>query len=46
MYIWMMDGVMKEVGMERRGEWRLLGLLYADALVLCGESEDDGGTVC
>ena len=46
-----MDAVMKEVkmGMGRRGvrfledgrEWRLLGLLYADDLVLCGESEED-----
>ena len=46
-----MDGVMKEVkmGMERRGvsfledgrEWRLPGLLYADDLVLCCESEED-----
>ena len=44
-----MDVVMKEVerGMGRRGvrileegrEWRLLGLLYADDLVLVGESE-------
>ena len=46
-----MDGVMKEVemGMERRGvrfledgrEWRLAGLLYADDLVLRGESEKE-----
>ena len=46
-----MDGVMKEVkmGMGRRGvsfledgrEWRLAGLLHADDLVLCGESEKD-----
>ena len=46
-----MDTVMKEVkmGMGRRGvrfqkegrEWRLPGLLYADDLVLCGESEED-----
>ena len=45
-----MDVVMKEVkmGMGRREvrfrkdgrEWRLPGLLYADDLVLCGESED------
>ena len=42
-----MDAVMK--GMGRRGlrfvedgrEWRLPGLLYADDLVLCGESEED-----
>ena len=35
--------------MERKGirfledgrEWRLLGLLYADDLVLCGESQED-----
>ena len=42
---------MKEVNMrmERRGvsflederEWRLAGLLCADDLVLCGESEED-----
>ena len=46
-----MDAVMKEVkmGMGRRGvrfqekgrEWRLPGLLFADDLVLCGESEED-----
>ena len=46
-----MDGVMKEVKMRlgRRGvsfmkdgrEWRLLGVLYADDLVLCGESKED-----
>ena len=46
-----MDGVMKEVkmGMGRKvmrflvdgREWRLLGLLYADDLVLYGESEKD-----
>ena len=46
-----MDGVMKRVkmGMGRRGgillkdgrEWRLLCLLYADDLVLCGESKED-----
>ena len=45
------DGVMKEVkmGMGRRGvsfledgrELRLLDLLYADDLVLCGESQED-----
>ena len=45
------DGVMKEVkmGMGRREvsflederEWRLPGLLYADDLVPCGESEED-----
>ena len=44
-----MDGVMKDVkmGMGRRGvsfmedgrEWKLPGLLYADDLVLCGESD-------
>ena len=43
-----MDAVMKDVkmGMERRGvrfledgrDWRLPGLLYADDLVLCGDS--------
>ena len=46
-----MDGVMNEVkiGMGRRGvsfmedgrAWRLLGLLYADGLVLCGELEEE-----
>ena len=46
-----MDRVMKEVktGMGRREvsflederEWRLPGFLYADDLVLCGESEKD-----
>ena len=45
-----MDGVMEvKMGMGRRGvkflengrEWRLPGLLYADDLVLCGESEED-----
>ena len=44
-----MDAVMKEVTMEmgKRGlsekgrEWRLLRLLYADDLVLCGESQED-----
>ena len=46
-----MDAVMKEVkmGMGRRGvrfheegrEWKLPGLLYADDLVLCSESEED-----
>ena len=51
-----MDAVMKEVkiGMGRRGvrfqeegrECRLPGLLYADDLVLCGESEEDGWTFC
>ena len=45
-----MDAVLKEVkmGMGRREvrfmeegrEWRLLGLLYADDLVLCGKSEE------
>ena len=46
-----MDGVMKEVkrGMGRKGvriledgrEWRLLGLLSAENMVLCDESEED-----
>ena len=44
-----MDGVMKEVKMVRRRvrfledgrEWRLTGLVYADELVLCDESEED-----
>ena len=46
-----MDGVMIEVkvGLGRRGvsfledgrEWRLTGPLYADDLVLCGESEEE-----
>ena len=37
-----MDAV-KEVkmGMGKRKEFRLPGLLYADDLVLCGESEED-----
>ena len=45
------DAVMKEakMGMGRRGvrlmeegrEWRLPGLLYADDLLLCGESEEE-----
>ena len=49
LYIWM--GVIKEVKMVigRRGvsfledgrEWGLPGLLYADDLVLCGDSEED-----
>ena len=44
------DAVMKEVkiGMGRKGvrfieqgrEWRLPGLLHADDLILCGESEE------
>ena len=46
-----MDAVMKKVKMrgvrremsfqEDEGEWRLPGLLFADDLVLCGESEED-----
>ena len=46
-----MDAVMKDVKirMGRRGvgfmedgsKWRLPGLLYADDLVLCGESEEN-----
>ena len=46
-----MDGVTKEVKMGRGRrvvsfledgrEWRLLGLLYADDMVLCRESEED-----
>ena len=46
-----MDTVKNELkmGMGRRGvrfqeegrEWKLPGLLYADDLVLCGESEED-----
>ena len=46
---------MKELKMEmrRRGvrfqeegrEWRLPGLLYADNVVLCGESEEDLRTI-
>ena len=46
-----MNAVMKELKMRmrRRGvrfqeegrKWRLPGLLYADDLVLCGESEED-----
>ena len=51
MYHVHMDAVMKEVKMwmgkrgmrflEHGREWRLPGLLYADDLVLCGESEED-----
>ena len=47
-----MGGMMKEVKvemgrmglsfLEHGGEWRLPGHLYADDLVLCGESEEDG----
>ena len=50
-FIAYMNAVMKEVkmGMGRRGvrlledwrEWRLPRLLYADDLVLCGESEEE-----
>ena len=38
-----MDTVVKEVkrGMGRMGEWRLLGLLYADYMILCGELGED-----
>ena len=37
-----MDAVMKvKMGMGRRVEWRLPGLLYANDLVLCGESKED-----
>ena len=45
-----MDGVMKvkmEMGrrkvrfLEHGREWKLPGLLYADDLVLCGESEEE-----
>ena len=46
-----MDGMIKEVKMgvgrrgvsflENRREWRLPGLMYADDLVLCGESDED-----
>ena len=37
-----MDVVMEEVimGMRRREEWRLPGLLYADDLVLCAKLEE------
>ena len=52
MYLWLfnvyMDGVMKEVQirmgvsfLEDGREWRLSGLLYADDMVLCAESEED-----
>ena len=27
--------------LEKRKEWRLPGILYADDLILCGESEED-----
>ena len=50
-----MDEVMRELkmGMGRRGvrfqeegrEYRLHGLLYADDLVLCGESEEELRTI-
>ena len=50
-----MDVLMKEVkiGMWRRGvrflkeirEWRLLGLLHVDVLVLCGKLEEDLMTI-
>ena len=37
-----MDAVMKKVNGKRfLEEWRLPGLLYANELVLCGESEED-----
>ena len=46
-----MDALMKEVKMkmwrmgvrflEEGKEWRLPGLLHADDLVLCGQSEED-----
>ena len=37
-----MDAMVKEVkmGIGRRREWKLPGLLYADNLVLCGESKE------
>ena len=51
-----MDAVMKElkmgigrigvIFMEEGRKWRLYGLLYADDLVLCEESEGDSGTIC
>ena len=46
-FLWLfnvyMDAVMKEVKMEmgRRREWILPGLLYANDLDFCGESEED-----
>ena len=45
-----MDTAMKEVKMgvsllEDEREWRLPSLLYADDLVLCGESEEDLGVM-
>ena len=43
-----MDALMKDVKirrgvgfMEDGSKWRLPGLLYADDLVLCGDSEED-----
>ena len=50
LFIVYMDGEMEvKMGMGKRGvrfledgrEWKLPGLLYADDLVLCGESEED-----
>ena len=29
------------MGIRRKEEWKLPGLLYADDLILCGESEED-----
>ena len=50
-----MDAVMKKVkvGMGKRGvrfleegrEWRVPVLLYADDMVLCGESDGNGGAL-
>ena len=36
---------MEEKSEEEGREWRLLGLFYADELVLCGESEEDLGEI-
>ena len=35
------NGVGEERSEISRREWKLLGLLYADDLVLCGESDED-----
>ena len=34
-------GMVGVIFLEYGRQWRLLGLLYADDLVLCGESEED-----
>ena len=52
MSLWLFNVYMDGVGrremrfVEDRRKWRLPGLLNTDDLVLCGESEGDGETVC